>query len=203
MAGLWQGGLCQIEWKDHENVRYGPPSYQPSASIGLDAVGCVCCIRGACSSSSRVLPFLVCPQMLHLNIVSVKLCPSGMCVEPTNQRTHWKMQNWCRCLRRRRGMLLRQWNNKHRQDPLTFWTEPAVSSCNDDETPGKETSGAACKRNGVVTDHVLCICHASHSALAHNSSKNTMSLIFLQWHVHCSETAISGTWGSRKKRVAL
>ncbi|KAI9446968.1 hypothetical protein BJY52DRAFT_1314104 [Lactarius psammicola] len=61
----WVTKVAQLVW---------PLSYRPSASIGLDVVGCVCCIRGARSSSPRALSFSVRPQVEHLNIVSVKLC---------------------------------------------------------------------------------------------------------------------------------
>ncbi|KAI9456019.1 hypothetical protein BJY52DRAFT_1277570 [Lactarius psammicola] len=64
--------------KNGENERYGPLSYRPSASIGLDVVGCVCCIRGARSSSSRALSFSIRLQVEHLNIVSVKLYAKSM-----------------------------------------------------------------------------------------------------------------------------
>ena len=63
-----------------KNVRtYCIPSYRPSASIGLDVVGWVSCIRGARSSSPSVLSLFLRPQVIHLHIVSVKRCPLGTC----------------------------------------------------------------------------------------------------------------------------
>ncbi|KAH9018833.1 hypothetical protein EDB84DRAFT_1679239 [Lactarius hengduanensis] len=46
MARLWQEGFIGYNVKTGRDIRYGPLSYQPSASIGPEAVGCVCCIKG-------------------------------------------------------------------------------------------------------------------------------------------------------------
>jgi hypothetical protein len=73
---------------------YSTLGYSTLARMGLDVVGCVCCIRGARSSSSGTLSLSALLQVVHLSIVSVKLCPLGPCTmsaprsKPTNQGTH-------------------------------------------------------------------------------------------------------------------